>query len=347
MTILAHLSLMPAIVTGIGLLTPLGPTTAATWSALLQGRHVRNHRADSRTIYASAINVVRQAMTAARWSDAESAAVVIGTSKGTVRDWLRGSTTAVGISELAERIAHELHADGPRLTYSAACASSLHALTRGAMLIESGEVSRAIIIGAEASVHDLFVSSFHRLGVLAADNDFCRPFDQDRSGFLMTDAAAAVCLEAGNDGIAIDTYALAGDAETITRGESSGHVLSSMIHKVINRGDVQLVHAHATGTALDVVELDAIDFVLNSPTPVYSHKGSIGHSLGASGLVSIVLNVLMMQRQFIPPMPTTPNPELRKLARITPAGRASYIRSSLAIANGFGGALAAVKLTQR
>jgi 3-oxoacyl-(acyl-carrier-protein) synthase len=50
--------------------------------------------------------------------------------------------------------------DGPSLTLSAACASGLHALIRGAMMIRSGEADRVLVVAAEASVSPIFLGSF-------------------------------------------------------------------------------------------------------------------------------------------------------------------------------------------
>ena len=102
-----------------------------------------------------------------------------------------------GLAQMSAEIAMELQAGrGPRLIFSAACASGLHALIRGAMLIHSGEAKRVLVAAAEASIHPLFLGSFKRLGLLPRPGVGCRPFDLHRDGFLMSEAAAAVCLEA-------------------------------------------------------------------------------------------------------------------------------------------------------
>ena len=68
------------------------------------------------------------------------------------------------------------------------------------MMLRSGEVDRAIVIGAEASLHPLFLACFKRLGVLPGEGIGCRPFDVSREGFLVSEAAAAICLENGKSG---------------------------------------------------------------------------------------------------------------------------------------------------
>jgi 3-oxoacyl-(acyl-carrier-protein) synthase len=253
-------------------------------------------------------------------------------------------------------MAADLARGGMRLTYSGACASGLIALIRAAMMIEAGEAERVLVVAAEASVHPLFLATFKRLGVLARPGDGCKPFDRARTGFLMSEAAAAVCLEArrgdaasGGLKIAIDRYAFAGDAKHLTAGDPNGRVLRHLINKVNPVGGVDLVHAHGTGTvANDPVELAAIESELGQggiDTPcLYSHKGALGHSLGASGLVSVVLNVLAHRRGQVPGnvRTTEPLPTGRVLIGRTAVGRP--IRRSIALASGFGGATAAVSL---
>ena len=82
------------------------------------------------------------------------------------------------------------------MTLSAACASGIYALIRAVMMIQAGEVQRAIVVASESSLHALFTASFARLGVLAPPGYGCRPFDRQRQGFVISEAAAAVCLEA-------------------------------------------------------------------------------------------------------------------------------------------------------
>src|SRR5208283_3187056 len=109
-------------------------------------------------------------------------------------------------------------------TISSACSSGLHALLRAAMAIESGEIRRALVVGVEASVHPLFISSFKRLGVLAPEGHGCRPFDHHRRGFVVSEAAAAVCLESrqnpvGRPIVRIDRWAAGGDGTHLTAGD--------------------------------------------------------------------------------------------------------------------------------
>jgi 3-oxoacyl-[acyl-carrier-protein] synthase II len=207
-----------AVISGVGLLTPLGRTAGETWQSLLDGRFITDHAKsagefDQRSprVIQMARDVAEQALAEAGWAD-DHFATVVGTSKGSVESWLSSATPLQPISHsryeaggedgqfrlpdarpditgLAD-IAAALAGRGPKLTVSAACASGLLALGRAVMMIRAGEARRVLVVAAEASVHPLFLGSFKRLGVLPREGVGCRPFDETRDGFLMSEAAA-------------------------------------------------------------------------------------------------------------------------------------------------------------
>lgn len=352
------------VITGIGLVTALGGNVAQTWDALLAGRFIEDHAKVPLEFSSERPRVsslaIRAAREAAAGIDLSNTALVVGTSKGPVESWLQppsrlsdvGRSVRLGLATIAEDLAADLSLHGPRLTLSAACASGLHALIRGAMLIRSGEARRVLVVAAEASIHPLFLASFTRLGVLPPAGIGCRPFDRRRAGFLMSEAAAALVLEAATDdqanGIAVDRFAIGADATHLTGMDPQGLPLRHVIASALGDEPVDLIHAHGTGTLLnDPLELAILDDLVTpaSAAPaVYSHKGALGHSLGAAGLASIVLNVVAHRTGGVPGNVRTlkPLPTRRLQISATPVRR--RVNRSLAIAAGFGGALAAVTL---
>jgi len=257
-----------------------------------------------------------------------------------------------GLACVQTALASRLGISGPVLTTSAACASSLHALIRAAMLLQHGDADRAIVVGTESSLHPAFIESFTRLGVIANPGQPCRPMDRNRSGFLISEAAAAVCLErrpARPGEIVLDGFALGSDASHLTHTDTSASTLKYCLKQVIAGRPVDLIHAHATGTVSnDVIELGAIaEASANTPPggPIlYSHKGALGHSLGASGLVATVLNVLSHRHGLVPGNVNTTDPMETPAGRIENKTLQYPIRRSLVIAAGFGGATGVVGL---
>ena len=367
---------MNAAVTGIGLVTPLGATAPETWRRLLAGHYVTDHsRAagdwddsspQSRATQ-MALQAAREALDQANWSpnDADSeSAIIVGTSKGSIERWITptihmandpyvagGLLHSSGLADIATTVAAELSLTrAPRLTISAACASGLIALIRAALLIRSGPCTRVLVVATEASLHPLFLGSFARLGVIAKQGVGCRPFDEHRDGFLMTESAAALCLEAHppGPGVFIDRVAMGGDASHLTAADPTGLVLRYLLARVIPDEGVDLIHAHGTGTHTnDPIEIAAIESILTGAPTVpclYSHKGALGHSLGAAGLVAVALNCLAHEHHTIPGNIRTTNPLSTTKLTLNPTPIHRPIQRSIALAAGFGGPTAAISL---
>ena len=364
-------------IAGYGLVSPLGCSASATWDAIIEGRVIESHAhvpiasgPDEARVTTLAIHAAREAIAWAGWSRAElsedATAVIVGTSKGPVETWLTaplqhmssptyvaaGRDDVFGLAAVCDAVARDVGAgSGPRLTLSAACASGLHALGRAWMMIRSRQVERAIVVAAESSLHPLFLSSFKRLGVLPKDGVACRPFDETRDGFLMSEAAAAVCLSASEtdaDGdaagdVVIDRFALGGDATHLTGSDPDGQLLRRLIGQVAGPNPIDLVHAHGTGTPTnDPVELAAIDDTVSGKPNVFSHKAALGHSLGAAGLISVVLNCIAHERGLIPPNARTERPLRADRVEISRDSVRREVGRSIAIAAGFGGPTAVV-----
>lgn len=342
---------------GIGLVGAQGVDRDSTWRALLAGAALEGHHgsalasdAQARVTQLAKI-AANEALEEAGWGDRElqdpRTALVIGTSKGPIERWIAEATGSasiqplVGVGEVAAEVGNDLGMTGPRLTLAAACASGLHALVRADLLLRSGECERALVVGCESSLHPLFIATFTRLGVLSKSLR-CAPFDRSRDGFLMSEAAAAVCLD--RDGpITIDAGVMLSDAHHITGIDPAGAALRYLLSRL---GDADLVHAHGTGTdANDPVELAAIDDIVGAANPsVYSHKAALGHTQGASGMIGVVLNVLAHRHGVVPPNIHTPDPIPARRAIVRRDATERPVHRSLILAAGFGGALGGVAL---
>jgi 3-oxoacyl-[acyl-carrier-protein] synthase II len=112
---------------------------------------------------------------------------------------------------------------------------------------------------------------------------------------------------------------------------------------------IDLIHAHGTGTDFnDPLELSAIESAMEEVSGesavIYSHKGALGHSLGAAGLISIVLNCVAHQSGRVPGNVNTPHPLATLGGTISNRTVDRAIGRSLACASGFGGAIAVASL---
>ena len=259
---------------------------------------------------------------------------------------------------------------GPRLTISAACASGLNALIRATLLIRSREARRVMVVAAESSFHPLFLASFRRLGVVAPNDFGCRPFDRQRQGFLMSEAAAAVLLESvepdeispwldrrrphghgDRPAVIVENFAMGGDGGHLTGGDPQSRVLRRLLANVIDGKPVDMIHAHGTGTQVnDEAELAAIESCVpgvkdhERRPSLYSHKGGAGSQPGAAGLVAVAINCLSHETWMVPPNARTSDPLPTETVTISQTPVKRKVDRSIAMAAGFGGTTAVISL---
>jgi len=220
----------------------------------------------------------------------------------------------------AARIALHWHLHGPQLAVSTACASSLDAIGIAARMIEQGEIDVAIAGGTETLLTHVVYESLARAGAISKNPnaaDASRPFDVDRDGFIMGDGAGIVVLEHLDRARArgarilarILGYAQVADAYHITSPEPTGEWEALAMRRALDeamgesREPVRAIYAHGTSTVVgDAAELRAINRVYgrDAATPVVtSLKGHMGHSMAASGVMSLISGILGMERELV------------------------------------------------
>ena len=166
------------------------------------------------------------------------------------------------------------------------------------------------------------VEPFSRIALLgfarsrAMSSDLCRPFDANRSGMQLGEAAAFLVLEREDRALARDAsrlaavtgFGLSGDAfhPTAPRDDGSGMAAAMracLTDAAVPTDEVGWVCAHGTGTARsDAAEANALHAVFgDDPPPVSSIKGALGHSLGAATAVQAVVAVLALRGRVLPP----------------------------------------------
>ncbi len=220
---------------------------------------------------------------------------------------------ALGPAAMACWVGDYIGVGGPRHTTVGACAGSLLAVHRAAAELRRGTCKRAIVIAADASLHPLFEASFGNLGVLAPADErgrrFCTAMDEKPGGFFISEAAGAICMTAqlgakslvttghrGARGVVLQQTWSGADATHLIATDPEARALRRGLSHCKGSGSPAFVHAHATGTAHDQYELAAIHDAYGAAVEVFSHKRWLGHSLGAAGLVALVLSVQCHRR---------------------------------------------------
>ena len=211
---------------------------------------------------------------------------------------------------------------GPSYSVSAACATSLVALYSAIQMIRNGIIDAAIVGGGEDNLTHLHFLEFSALGALYGlsgrerpAHETSRPFDAERDGMVLGEGGGMIVIE--RESLARARGALV-HAFVTGMGASNNHLgmveSSSVTQQMAIRASfreipygpdaVDLVECHATSTRQgDVEEARALKAVFNSSkrTVITSFKSQIGHTLGASGINSLIRGVTAMKAGVFPP----------------------------------------------
>jgi 3-oxoacyl-[acyl-carrier-protein] synthase II len=261
----------------------------------------------------------------------------------------------------------ELGTRGPLAAQCTACAASNMAIGDGLDAIRLGRADVMLCGGTEAPVTEVGIAGFGAMRALSRRNDdpaaASRPFDLERDGFVMGEAAAVLVLEEHDRAKArgakiyaeLAGYGCSSDAQHITEPDPTGeHPARAMTMALADAGieasEVDYVNAHGTSTPLgDASETRVLKKAFGEEgarkTPVSSTKGATGHCLGAAGAVEAVFSVLAIKESTLPPTINYefPDPEC-DLDYIPNEARPSDVRVAMSNSFGFGGHNASIVL---
>jgi 3-oxoacyl-[acyl-carrier-protein] synthase II len=241
---------------------------------------------------------------------------------------------------------------GPSETIITACAAGAHSIGHAARLVASGRCDVALGGAAEAGMTPVGMAAFANMTALSTSGN-SRPFDIRRDGFVITEGAGALVLEAWDHAVARGARiygepagsASTADAHHITAPIPGGSgaaacMTLAMEDAGVSADQIGHINAHGTSTPLnDKAEADAITKVFGaSAPPVTSTKGITGHGLGASGAIEAVAVVLSIQHALIPPTSgyEQPDPDIH-LDVVAPTARPWDPAPVLSNSFGFGG----------
>ena len=257
------------------------------------------------------------------------------------------------------QIAIKWDLQGPNQTVTSACASATDAIGLALRLIQSGSADIMVAGGTEASICDLPLAGFSTIRALcnAADppQSASRPFDKDRSGFVMGEGAGILVLEteehAQSRGAKIlgelAGYGSTNDAFHVTQPAQGGAgavkaMQLAMEDAGAEPGEVDYINAHGTSTPYnDKNETAAIKTVFGDHAhklKISSTKSMTGHLLGASGGIEAIASLKAIEKQTIPPTInyTTPDPDC-DLDYVPNTAEETQVNSVLSNTFGFGG----------
>ena len=299
----------------------------------------------------------RQAVDSARRTfGADRVGLVLGTSASTIgateaayRDAGQGHPVAghPGLNNphgLALFVQGLLGLQGPAQTLSTACSSSAKAFGVASRWLRHGQADAVVVAGIEA-LCDSLVHGFASLQLLSAQA--CRPFDAQRCGISIGEAAGYALLQRGTGPVLLRGCGEASDAHHMSAPHPQGLGAERAVHQALHQagipaGDVDYLNLHGTATVLnDAVEAAVVDRLYGVQLHASATKGLTGHAMGAAGMVEAAMCFLALEDGLLSGSPGlhTTDPALpegfyRRLAT-EPARRT--IRWAASHSFGFGG----------
>lgn len=207
---------------------------------------------------------------------------------------------------LASQLAQEFALGGGQYTINTACSSGANALLYAAAAIRRGDCEHALVLGIE-SPSRVTLAGFNSL--LLVSRTRCRPFDAERDGLVLGEAAAAVVLSAAPQGQTLAGLTLLGGATACDSGnatQTDATSVSAVIQAALDDAQTQkidAIKAHGTGTpGNDRAEAQGIAACFEPhQLPITSLKSALGHTLGACGVLETIAIATCWREGFLPP----------------------------------------------
>lgn len=260
---------------------------------------------------------------------------------------------------LAGLIATKFGFMGPSFNVASACATSAHSIALGALLVLSGDADVVVAGGGEAATCPSTIAGFGNARALAKayqgdPTRASRPYDKERSGFVIGEGAGAMVLESdehaarrGARPIAwLGGWGMSSDAEHVTRPHPEGLGLRLAIEAALRRARVSVaeigyLNPHATSTpAGDVAEYKALQAVFGDALrqiPISATKSMIGHLLGGAGAAEAIACVCSLRDQKLHPSINVDELDPEFDLDLVREARPSDVRFALKTSAGFGG----------
>jgi 3-oxoacyl-(acyl-carrier-protein) synthase len=279
---------------------------------------------DNSVLYAMLAS--RQAIAKAAWSKNDSFGINIGSSRGATdlfehhfkeylttgkAQTLASPTTTLG--NISSWVAHDLQTEGPEISHSITCSTALHAVLNGVAWLRSGMADKFLVGGSEAPLTDFTIAQMRALKIYSrSDEDYpnrALDLDKKQNTLILGEGAGVCCLEIGKKENALAFIEGIGYATEILEHNISISAEADCFQKSMrmalantNLSEVDAIVMHAPGTIKgDLTEYKAIEKVFGNNLPLLTtNKWKIGHTFGASGILSLELAILMLQHnQFV------------------------------------------------
>ena len=274
---------------------------------------------DKSVLYAMAAS--RKAMQNAGWTQKDVFGINIGSSRGATdlferhyQEYLKtgkaqtlaSPTTTLG--NISSWVAHDLQSSGPEISHSITCSTALHAVLNGVAWLRAGMADKFLVGGSEAPLTDFTIAQMRALKIYSNSTEEypnrALDLDKKKNTMILGEGAGVCCLEIGKKENALAYIEGIGYATEILEHNISISAEATCFQKSMKMAlqntdlsEVDVIIMHAPGTIKgDLTEYKAIEKIFGESLPLLTtNKWKIGHTFGASGILSMELAILMMQ----------------------------------------------------
>ncbi|WP_292010145.1 beta-ketoacyl synthase N-terminal-like domain-containing protein [Chryseobacterium sp.] len=368
-------------ITDYNCVSPLGMDAASNWNALLQNRSgvaLNNISEHQENFFVSKIDneklekSFRQSFSSQeftrlekmlllslnpllnRHSLTEETAFILSTTKGNI-SLLKNKDTVpedVYLSVLAKKISEFFGFTTRPIVVSNACVSGVMAISIAKTMIRSGKYKDAFIVAGD-EVSEFVVSGFNSFQAIGKEP--CQPYDKNRNGINLGEAAAAVYITSQPSENEKFKFKISGDSAVNDANHISGpsrtgeglfaSVRNAMTEADISPDQIDFISAHGTATLYnDEMEAIAFNRMNLQNVPLNSMKGFYGHCLGAAGLLESIISMESALHNTLIPSRNFKEIGVSQPLNIIKEPQTAEINYILKTASGFGGCNAALVL---
>ena len=284
----------------------------------------------------------------------ERAILILSSTKGDVEDFLSPTPntqhpSSNSLADFAKKVSQAIGIENDPIVVCNACISGISAIILGQRLVDCGNFTHVIVCGADVQSR-FIVSGFQSLKALS--DEPCRPFDIERLGLNLGEAAATIVLSREMnfpDGWKVDKGAICNDAYHISaphpKGLGAGLALSKMKDYY---NPISVIGVHGTATMYnDQMESKAIEKAGLLGVPLSALKGYFGHTMGAAGVLETIIMMRALEDGMILPSKGFETCGVSGKVKMSDKPMMAKGNTFVKMLSGFGGCNGAVRVSDR
>jgi 3-oxoacyl-[acyl-carrier-protein] synthase-1 len=280
--------------------------------------------------------------------DKERAILVLSSTKGDI-ELLEKGEDMPSLADAAKKVSKAIGIENDPIVVCNACISGVSGIILGQRLVDCGNYTHAIVCGADVQGR-FIVSGFQSLKALS--DEPCRPFDIERLGLNLGEAAATIVLSREMDfpkGWKVDKGAVCNDAYHISAPHPKGLGAGLALGKVKDADEpISVIGVHGTATMYnDQMESKAIEMAELQDVPLSALKGYFGHTMGAAGVLETIIMMRALEDGVILPSKGFETCGVSGKVKMSDKSMTAKGKTFVKMLAGFGGCNGAVLVSDR